>query len=193
MSVTPSTQQTIEISRTSLPLEEWRVVPDFTAYEVSSHGRVRRAAAGKGAVQGRILRPIRSHSGHLAVVIHQNGVRTKQQIHRLVAMAFIGPAPKRGLCVLHSDDDPANNIPPNLRWGTSKENAADRKLNRGWHDLSGSNNPAARLNERTAAAIRAWLTLGICGSCLGRIFGVSKETIYAINKGRTWSNKGCRS
>jgi hypothetical protein len=173
--------------------EEWRAVPGYTSYEVSNHGRVRRAVGGKGAVGGRILKSIRSSSGHLAVVIHQNGVRSKQQIHRLVAMAFIGPAPKPGLCVLHSDDNPTNNTPPNLRWGTSKENAADRKLNRGWHDLAGAKNPAARLNERTVAAIRVWLTMGICGSCLGRIFGVSKETIYAIHQGRTWSKEDLRS
>jgi hypothetical protein len=174
-------------------LEEWRVVPGYPANEISNRGHVRKTVGGKGAVGGRILKSIRSSSGHLAVVLHQNGVRSKQQIHRLVAMAFIGPAPEPGLCVLHFDDNPTNNTPPNLRWGMSKENAADRKLNRGWHDLAGAKNPAARLNERTVAAIRVWLTLGICGSCLGRIFGVSKKTIYAIHKGRTCSKEDVRS
>jgi len=186
MSSAPASLQ-IEIGGTVPNAEEWRVITEFPLYEVSSHGRVRRLVGGRGAVSGRILRPSRSSSGHLSVVLTAEGRPFKHQVHRLVAKALIGPPAAPDLCVLHRDDNPKNNVPENLCWGTSKENAADRRLNR-WHDLAGANNPAARLNERTVRAIRVWLTMGICGSCLGRIFGVSKETIYSIHKHRTWSN-----
>jgi len=50
-------------------------------------------------------------------------------IHVLVCLAWNGPPPFEGALVLHLDDNPGNNKPANLRWGTAKENAAYRDMN----------------------------------------------------------------
>jgi HNH endonuclease len=170
--------------------ERWRVIGDFSDYEVSDHGRVRRITPGRGARAGHILRPGKHGSKdnpHLFVMLRRNGEAFHCAVHRLVAIAFIGNAPFPEARVLHWDDDPNHNHFRNLRWGTSAENAQDRKRNRGWHDLKGAANPAAKLNEDQVIQIRDWLDRGVCGSCIGRIFGVTKETIYAIRHHRIWT------
>lgn len=43
------------------------------------------------------------------------------KVHRLVCEAFHGPPPD-GADTLHLDENPANNRPENLKWGTRKEN-----------------------------------------------------------------------
>lgn len=43
-------------------------------------------------------------------------------VHRLVARAFHGEAPSPQAVVLHLNDDPTDNRPENLSWGTQREN-----------------------------------------------------------------------
>lgn len=66
--------------------------------------------------------------GRIQVLLSNNkGVR-RFQVHRLVLEAFVGPCPL-GMQCCHWDDNPLNNKLSNLRWGTGKENMADRKRN----------------------------------------------------------------
>lgn len=105
--------------------EIWKPVLGYEGYyEVSDHGRVRRIAGGRGAKPGRILRQnTNGPSGHLWVTLYRECVGEKFYVHRLVAVAFLdGPA---GPVVRHKDDDPANNTPENLAWGTQADNVHD--------------------------------------------------------------------
>lgn len=43
------------------------------------------------------------------------------KVHRLVCEAFNGP-PGPGQVCMHLDENPFNNLPHNLAWGTQKEN-----------------------------------------------------------------------
>ncbi len=51
----------------------------------------------------------------------------QRPVHRLVAEAFLGPAPEGKPLVRHLDNDPTNLAASNLRWGSHKENSADQK------------------------------------------------------------------
>ena len=176
--------------------ELWRPVPGHSSYEISDHGRVRRCVTVRGRRAGSLLRPGQSYSGHLFVIITPDvGKPRKQWVHRLVAMAFIGPPPFDGAYVLHGDDVPTNNVPSNLQWGDHCQNVADAKLNRKTPgEVSqvgaqrGENNPAAVLSAADVIQIKRYLALGLCGSCIARLYGVKKETIYAIAKGRIWAH-----
>ncbi len=114
--------------------ERWKSVYGHPNYEVSDLGRVRsishwRTHNRHGCPmwwRGKILKPGKQTSGHLFVVLE--GQRANR-VHRLVAIAFIGPPPFSGALVRHKDDDPSNNRPRNLRWGTQKQNMADAKRN----------------------------------------------------------------
>ena len=176
--------------------EEWRVVPGFPAYEVSDLGRVRRRISAPGWGAGHILRPAAAHGGHLYVMLSDgNGNTRKLFVHRLVALAFIGPASAHAPLALHRDDVPTNNRPDNLYWGTHRQNVEDARLNRRPKTerrkrgaQPGEANSAAVLSEPQVKRIKGLLGVGLCGACIARLHGVRKETIYAIAKGRIWGH-----
>lgn len=176
--------------------ETWKIVARFPAYEVSDRGRVRRRLTKGRWPAGHILSPGQARSGHLYVMLTDaKGCVQKQFIHRLVAIAFVGPAPFEGAFVLHHDDRPQHNVPENLYWGDRRQNARDAKLNRRYPgEVSqrgaqpGTANPATVLTERDVLQIRRYLDMGLCGACVARLYGVRKETIYCIAKGRTWAH-----
>ena len=59
------------------------------------------------------------------VALSVNGKLKSHLLHRLVALAFIGPQPSPKHEVCHNDGNPLNNVPGNLRWGTRSENLYD--------------------------------------------------------------------
>ena len=92
-------------------MEEWRPLPLEPKYEISSHGRIRRAA------DKRLLSPYRDR-GYLTIVITTKGRRRFFRVHRLVAMTFLGPAPSPNHVVAHRDGNGFNNQLSNIRWST---------------------------------------------------------------------------
>jgi len=121
-------------------MESWKPIPGYEGqYEVSDQGRVRSldrhvecVGPIKGAYlskkKGRMLRPGPSNFGHMSVVL---GRRNTQFVHKLVLIAFIGPAPHKHECC-HSNGDPADNRLVNLRWGTRSENIMDSVRQGNW-------------------------------------------------------------
>ena len=70
--------------------EQWREISGRDGdYEVSNQGRVKSHKRKKPC----ILRHDMDRFGYHRVVLYENGERRKYQVHRLVAEAFIGPAP----------------------------------------------------------------------------------------------------
>lgn len=112
-------------------MEEWRSVPEWEYYEVSSLGRVRSldkvVPTKGGAVQtkrGRLLRPA-EHRGYYAVRLRDGGRERTVKVHTLVLLAFVGGR-GGGMEARHLNGDAHDNRVENLRWGTSSENNLDR-------------------------------------------------------------------
>lgn len=105
--------------------ERWLPVPGWEGlYEVSDLGRVRSLDRPNG-LRGRVrVLSVGSH-GYLDVGLCDGGVRRTRLVHRLVLEAFVGPCPE-GQEACHADSDRTNNRLSNLRWDTTKANAADR-------------------------------------------------------------------
>jgi HNH endonuclease/NUMOD4 motif len=172
---------------------EWRTIPGFGEYEVSNRGDVRRSVPRANWPAGHLLKPARSKSGHLYVMLaaRPGANRSKKQfVHRLVARAFLGKPPLANACVLHGDDDPSNNSVANLRWGTRKDNHADRMRNRGWKKriVRGSDAKNAKLAERDVLIIRKMFALGARNGWIAKFYDVSPSAICDVVKYRSWAH-----
>ena len=145
--------------------EEWRVIPGHEGHEVSSFGRV------KNRKTGRILTPSpNSRYGHPCA-------SKLGRIHRLVALAFLGPPPTPRHQIAHNDGVPTNNHVSNLRWATPFENSLDR-IKHG--------RAAKKLTPEKVAEIRRRAAAGENRGVLASEFGVSRTTIWNIQCRRQW-------
>lgn len=120
------------ISITGDPPPEWRAVPGYEgSYEVSTSGEIRsldRVLPQKNGiprpVRGRILKPWKTHSGHLQIDLNRDGEVERRTVHRVVIETFRGhPSPGQECC--HINGDPSDNRVSNLRWDTKSANFRD--------------------------------------------------------------------
>ena len=102
--------------------EEWKAIPDYEEYQVSTLGRVKRLAyyknvcgGGKQYCEERILKPQTRKRGYQAVMLSKNSNAKSFLVHRLVAMVFI-PNPDNLPQVNHKDENTSNNCADNLEW-----------------------------------------------------------------------------
>lgn len=123
-----------------------RAVPGFEGiYEVSDGGRVwsldRMQTMKNGhrrTVKGRELKPALTGGGYPHVSLWRDGRQAWfTAVHRIVALAFIGPRPE-GMEVRHLDGNPENNALANLTYGTPSENQFD-KVRHGTHQNARKN------------------------------------------------------
>lgn len=156
---------------------EWRTVPDTPDVEVSNTGQTRRPSRDE---------PIKQYTqkGYLVASIYRNGRTYPGRVNRLVLKAFDRlPFPGEQAC--HWDGDRQNNNIENLRWGTPAENIADG-IRLGRH-ATGERNGEAKLTEEQVIAIRKEYQFGKMGyTRLGKKYGVTREAIEALIKGRSW-------
>lgn len=108
--------------------EEWRPVPGWPGYDVSSLGRVRSVPRilGDGRTAGGVvLAQHRDGKGYARVTLSRGARSSVKRVHNLVALAFLGPRP-RGMQVLHRNDDHSRNDIGSLRYGTPERNVRER-------------------------------------------------------------------
>ena len=158
-------------------MEIWKPVPvqEFAhAYEVSSHGNVRRIGNIENA------KPMRTGSKRPGAQRSKARFSTKPrcdvEIGALVLEAFVSVRPQ-GAVVMHLNDDTADNRIGNVKWGTLSDNARDcaRKGRVGGQKLSAED----------VATIRAARASGVRGAVLAARYRVSQQRICDVYKGRT--------
>lgn len=92
-------------------------------YSVDQNGTVRsndRIVFNEGSqkynkIQGKVLKSCANNMGYLYVDLMINKKRSRQLIHRLVAITFL-PNPHNYPCINHKDCNPKNNHIDNLEW-----------------------------------------------------------------------------
>jgi len=95
--------------------EQWKAIEGFESYEVSDLGRVRNAETGC------IRKLHKNRYGYMVVALWNREKAKSQQVHQLVARAFVG---NKGNYteVNHIDEDKTNNKASNLEWCSRKYN-----------------------------------------------------------------------
>lgn len=172
-------------------LERWATVPSHPAYSVSTLGRLRRDAPTHGGGGSRRLpsgflrvRPL--PRGHLQVTLSMNNQPHTALVHRLVAEAFLPPPQEGQDCVCHRDDNPANNRPENLFWGTRADNTND--MVRKGRQASGERVTSSKLTADQVIEIRQRCAAGENQYELAAAFDVTQSNISMIASRSTWKH-----
>lgn len=104
-----------------MTVEEWRDIPGFSNYSISSMGRVlsrwggsERLIGGSLVANGYRYMQLRDDAGERKII----------QLHSLVLLAFVGPRPS-GHVIRHLDGEKTDNSLANLAYGTHLENSLD--------------------------------------------------------------------
>lgn len=109
--------------------EIWKDVPSYEGYyQVSNLGNFRslpRVIRYKGNgirnYPAKRLLTETTKDNYQRITLMKEGIKTRYQAHRLVALAFI-PNPENKPCINHIDGNKSNNVVTNLEWCTASEN-----------------------------------------------------------------------
>ncbi len=168
--------------------EVWRPVVGYEGfYEVSDQARVRgveRVLSGGRRVKSRLLKQSLDSYGYRIVGLSRNGKTKTITVHKVVALAFLGPKPD-GMIVLHGPAGKADNSLSNLSYGTwAKNSGPDRE--RDGTLMRGKCNHKTKLTETDVRVIRKRLALGESQQAIANSYGVVQYTISMIKLGRNW-------
>jgi len=160
--------------------EDWRSIPGFSDYAVSSLGRVKRIkdARQNQAKAGNLKTPMKHSCGYLVARLWKNNKEYKRYIHRLVLSAFHGPCPIGYECN-HIDGNKQNNKWLNLQYVTRRQNIIHAYRN----GLSGRKH----FKPEEVWLIRRLCAAGIDPKITAKIFKCDRSSIYKIKVGKTWA------
>ena len=173
-------------------MEQWRDIPGYESqYQVSDQGRVRTLkrtlrSASVEALENSVMKfGYENHGGRRQVTLCKHGKIKRFLVHRLVLLAFTGPAPEDKPVARHLNGDYLDNRPENLAWGTMQENANDAA--RHGTRAKGEQLKQSALTETQVREIRAARGL-ISQKELAQKYGISQVAVSCIMTRRTWKH-----
>jgi len=175
------------MSQRVIPGERWRDVVGYEGnYSVSNFGRVRRNTDGTGNCKaGRIRQTTANRDGYTLVTIYLRGVKKTKAVHKLVAVAFLGPCPK-GSQANHKDGSKQNNQARNLKYVTISENHKHAYRTGLQATRRGTSSGNVRLSERDVIAIRKMRKSGKRFIEIAQLYNVSIGAIFNVTARRSW-------
>jgi hypothetical protein len=160
--------------------EIWKEIPGYPKYQVSNLGRVRTPRHFKAP---KILKFAVGNSGyaHLQLTFAKY-CSTTMDIHRLVAITFLGVPFNDTYQVNHKDGNKLNNRLENLVWVSPQENI-HHAIQNGHINQFGENGPNTKLSAEQVLAIRKEMEDSkwkLTYKALGEKYGVNSNTIRLI-------------
>jgi hypothetical protein len=159
-------------------IEEFKEVSLSSKYLVSNFGRILSLHTGLELTQ------TRGPSGYLTVVLCDDGCRSTQRVHRLVAEAFV-LNPDKKPHVNHKDCIKTNNLYTNLEWTTPAENIAHAYANDRITNL-GEKSHLAKIDRAMALRILELHRAGVSNSVIVEELQLTKSIVSKIVCGTTW-------
>lgn len=176
-------------------LEVWKPVhlPEYCKYyEVSNLGEVRSLdrtiVTSKGItrkLRGRVLKPAYNGSGYLFVGLQVDNQLKQLSVHRLVAEVFVSN-PDRYSEVNHENGIKDDNRSVNLKW-CSKSYNIQHALNSGLKPRGENINTNILTVSQVLKVCELLDAKGMTQVSIGKMFGIHKDTVSAINTGKNWN------
>lgn len=166
--------------------EIWKDITGYEGlYQVSNLGNVKsfRGSTKYGKPKEFILKPSVINSGYGVVTLYSGTSKSKHQIHRLVASAFI-PNPFNLPCVNHKDENKLNNRVENLEWCTYQYNN-----NYGSAKIRASKTKEVPILQKTLAGdpIAVYASNSIASTLLGyKVHAINDWCRAGIGGGYRW-------
>ena len=172
-------------------MEIWKAIPGYEGlYEASSFGRVRSLDRRAGKLRkklcsGRIISPSPTGVGYMSFALCRDNKKTRLSVHRAVCMAFHGQPPPMS-DARHLNGDRSDNRPLNLRWGSRRDNEADKAAH--GRNVFGEKVPNAKLTAPQVREIRRRRASGEKQRVLAMDYGVNQSAISEACSGVTWGH-----
>lgn len=160
------------------PLVRWLPIEGLPGYEISDQGGMRSFRHAHGmSVRPHNIYPV-FHGDKKRYQFRRDGKYVSRWVHRLVLEAFVGKCPP-GYITEWMDECRFNNHVDNLRW-VERSKASSR-----FHSRVRGIFPKPKLEVFQVFEI---LDSDDKNSVLAEKFGVTREAIWKIRTGRTWSS-----
>lgn len=135
------------------------------------------------------LRTRSSRSGYLMCAMRfPGGSNESVFVHRVVAIAHLGPPPTSITEVNHKNGIKSDNHPDNLEWMTSSDNKqhALRTSLRNPDNVTGELNPMAKLSASAVRTIHRLAAKGVIQREIVLMTGVRQQHVSRILSGHRW-------
>ncbi len=169
---------------------EWRAVPGFPAYRISSDGQIE-SCWGKGGKVRKMTDCWRQINGDICEGYRRIVLRTgidgnfrRVFVHVLMLEVFIGPRPNDRMESCHRDGDRLNCKIDNLYWGTPEANWEDKRKH--GRATVGIRQSQSKLTDAAVVDIRKERRAGIPLRVLAKRYGVSMTKISHVATGKNW-------
>lgn len=135
---TETRTQSARFTADELAHEEWRTIPGFEDYKVSSLGRIESSRSTQTGYKrkARIFNERKpATNGYILISLRADGIQSMRTLHSIVLETFVGPRPE-GMEGCHNNGVRHDCRLTNLRWDTTKANHED-SVRHGTHNHSG--------------------------------------------------------
>lgn len=162
--------------------QEWRVIPEYPRYEVSSTGFVRGVESG---THRKRLKLIEQNNGYCTVTLSCKGKKRKiLTVSRLVASAFL-PNQLSLPQVNHKNGKKSDNRVTNLEWCTASWNINHAYKTGLLNAVRGEKHYQAKLTESAVRNIRKSSKFQ---KVLAKKFGVDQGLISKVKNYKIWTH-----
>lgn len=163
---------------------EWRKIPGYENYIISTQGDVVRIMTQKGKPVRRNKHPSDNGLGYRVVVLSKDGKRAMFRVHRLVMLTFCGASEQE---VNHKDGNKANNCLDNLEYISRGDNVRHASQQLGaQYGARGEKHHNAKLTKDDIDTIFCMKAQGRSLREIGDELDVHFTTVRDVVNRKTW-------